>query len=413
MLNNSKINEINNLLSNLLHMKKNGAELTAVDIYNILTNNENYFYQTNLTDFNNSFEKNYLTDMYRNIKDNRISLKSFGAMLKNLYGKEKKSDTPKFKIPFIKEKKRTIYVLDDLKMKYTVCSRGRVETEDSIKLYINLKSEYLKDSLKIMFDFLNKNSIDFQAKLSDADKLDNLVIRVNNVENAKIISDFVNKNVPKEFIKNPNPFTMNDGNVGLAKDRDKSYNNEISILLMQFVYNYDLNKHNLSAYNKDNLLDDFRLFISKNSYNSTNEINRILFSLLSGNNGYEYFINAINSNTYEGIESLDTLAEVPNILKQAYYSNFSKHSVNNIYSPICEYVYNNKLEYFTSANGARANVSKLDRNMIIKYFGETDLKNKLLQFEANLKKEFICELQLSNEANQNNFVQNNNLSNVK
>lgn len=135
---------------------------------------------------------------------------------------------------------------------------AEVINKNPIKLYIPLKKENIEYSIKKIFEFINENDIAHVSKLATDVRVDDLVVRVGNKEDAEKIINYINNNKEiTENMYNPNPFCINEGNVGLAMDRRLSYNDIVS----RYVYYYlkeEVNNKNIASY------DGFKQFVTKN-----------------------------------------------------------------------------------------------------------------------------------------------------
>ena len=126
-----------------------------------------------------------------------------------------------------------------------------------IKIYIPLKYENIESSVQRIFTFINSNNIEHCSKLSRQVRVDDLVIRVYNKNDADKIIEFVNNDEElSNNMYNPNAFCINEGKVGLTMDRNLSYNETLS----QYICDYIsiVNDQNIFAnyYGFQNYLED-------------------------------------------------------------------------------------------------------------------------------------------------------------
>lgn len=121
-------------------------------------------------------------------------------------------------------------------------SNGR-NSEDYVKIYITFSKEDMELSVMNIFDFINQNNYETYSKVSDVIRSDAVVLRMANINEAKKVISFIN-NDPylSKKARKINPFLIKDGVVGIASDRDLSYNSTIAFLITKYyksVSNYD------------------------------------------------------------------------------------------------------------------------------------------------------------------------------
>jgi len=105
-----------------------------------------------------------------------------------------------------------------------------------IKLYIPLKKQNIERNVQKIFDFINENNIEHLSKLARETRVDDLVIRVMNKEDADKIINFVNNDLElTNDMYEPNPFCITEGKVGLAMDRSLSYNDTVAKYIFHYV----------------------------------------------------------------------------------------------------------------------------------------------------------------------------------
>ena len=155
-------------------------------------------------------------------------------------------------------------------------SNGKLKGNE-IKLYIPLDYNHIKDGANQLFDFIASLGIEHQSKIANKIRNDNLVVRVNTLEDAEKIIEFVkNNNYIQEGLIKTNPFLTNYSGVGLAMDNNYSYNSTICQILSDFI-NY------LKKYNRFDLLtvDNLNQYI-KNSIPNIQDLElKDIYTLLS------------------------------------------------------------------------------------------------------------------------------------
>lgn len=125
-----------------------------------------------------------------------------------------------------------------------------------VKIYLSFKAEDMEECVNIIFDYIDRNNFKTFSKVADMTRSDSVVLRMCEVEDAKKIIDFVNNNEQLRSKAKPvNPFTIQDGIVGMANDRYLSYNSTVSFLISEYF-------KNIKDYDQVSL-QDFRKYVSK------------------------------------------------------------------------------------------------------------------------------------------------------
>ena len=104
-----------------------------------------------------------------------------------------------------------------------------------IKIYVPLKGKNIEKMVFKIFDFISNNNIEHYSKLAKEVRIDNLVIRVYNKDDASKIIDFINSD--EELLNNmyePNIFCIKEGKIGVTIDGNLSYND----ILSKYIYSY-------------------------------------------------------------------------------------------------------------------------------------------------------------------------------
>lgn len=107
---------------------------------------------------------------------------------------------------------------------------------NEIKLYIPMDYNHIEEGGKQLFDFIASTGIEHQSKIASIIRNDDVVIRVNSLEDANKILDFIsnNKYIQEGLIKT-NPFIPNFNGVGMVMDNNFSFNRETSQIISDFV----------------------------------------------------------------------------------------------------------------------------------------------------------------------------------
>lgn len=112
-------------------------------------------------------------------------------------------------------------------------------SKSSIKMYIPLGKKGALKIPQMLLELLGE--IRHDTKIASEIRTDDLVVRINSVEDAERISEFINAesefDEPKysEFLIEPNPFVIQNNNIGYASDRNLSYNANIANLIFEYI----------------------------------------------------------------------------------------------------------------------------------------------------------------------------------
>ena len=197
--------------------------------------------------------------------------------------------------------KKNINVFVDPNWSYFIQFVNNASRQDEyIKLYIPIDDNHLYNGANMLFDFLERNNITHQSKISKRVRADNVIVRLhkNDKANAQRIIDFVN-NTPylKEGLNKPNPFIPTINGIGYMIEHGNSYNSDITDYIQEFInqarqkrkfrvsadefreFLYDCKKKNLTFSQgvpdfDDSLLDTFEMAYSgKNrNLNANNQV---------------------------------------------------------------------------------------------------------------------------------------------
>lgn len=129
-------------------------------------------------------------------------------------------------------------------------NNGDLDDNKAIKLYIPLKSHNLDSNVTRIFEFIRTCDMVHRSKVAKVIRNDNVVVRVENVEDALKIIDFVNSDVNIKKELNPVfPLTPSYHNVGISRDGIHSYNFELASVLADMLNkNIHLNLENYKNY---------------------------------------------------------------------------------------------------------------------------------------------------------------------
>ena len=108
------------------------------------------------------------------------------------------------------------------------------ELGNCIKLYVAVDPLTIKNVSLMIFDFMIKENIINQSKISRDMRNDALVLRVRNKNDADKIIKFINENIKYNSSIKPNPFIYSVGNVSITLDGTLSYNSTFTKLMATY-----------------------------------------------------------------------------------------------------------------------------------------------------------------------------------
>ena len=113
--------------------------------------------------------------------------------------------------------------------------QARAATEH-MKIYIPLDANHIEYGAKIIFDFLDQNSISHLSRIGQEIRFDDIVIRLIDPEDTDKLLNFVKSNsYLQEGLIKPNPFAFQKDGIAMAIDGDLSYNTIIATLLKTYM----------------------------------------------------------------------------------------------------------------------------------------------------------------------------------
>lgn len=140
-----------------------------------------------------------------------------------------------------------VYVAPDWKYFCQFVSKGNKKNNsgNEVKLYIPLDKEHIYEGANQLFDFLTSENICHTSKIGKHIRFDDIVVRVNNQEDADKVINFVNNNLYLKEGRLPlNPFAVHDGNVSVAWDGYLSYNSVVANWISEYI-NFEKENNNL------------------------------------------------------------------------------------------------------------------------------------------------------------------------
>ena len=160
------------------------------------------------------------------------------------------------------KKNPKINVLIDPKFKYFCQFLSNDDkaksTTEHIKVYIPLDENHIEQGSNMIFDFLSENNISHLSKIGKDTRIDDIVIRLVDKEDAiKLINFVSSNNYIQEGLLKPNPFALNVNNIAIACDGRISYNSTVATLLQLYI----ADKRKENTLNEVNV-NDFYEFIN-------------------------------------------------------------------------------------------------------------------------------------------------------
>ena len=307
------------------------------------------------------------------------------------------------------------------------------EMENSIKLYIAVEPENLYQISSALFDFMFKENITMQSKVSKEMRSDVLVCRISKKEDVNKINKFLNEELNYKSSIKPNPFILSDRNMSLALDGHLSYN----MVLATFIELY------LEVKREKNELDNVNdielgLFIDetiKNINNNKDLLDRFkvndsqkfvdlirISNILKDNINNNLSINKLYK--YQKVKDSDKIENITQtfndedkekilyvINRLTYY-----YSLDEVHERIMKYIESGNINQFTRRDNIRKivaeNYTPLIMNSILKEMGWSallDVSNETYQkygYEQLVYAvdKLINENKIDSFTNKNNFT---------
>lgn len=201
-----------------------------------------------------------------------------------------------------------------------------------IKIYLNYPKECIYDCTNKIFDFINKNDIKNCSKVADRVRSDSVVLRINSIEEANKVIDFINNDYELSTkARLTSPFAYRHGVCAIAYDDRLSYNSIVSNIITSYLNNCRINnRFNCVSF------EDFKFFVNNLYQTQFKDVNGIK------NYAYSQELALINrGNRHKGIE--DIMLNVEQIYKTFAISLNENSNLNDIMKHInnCKNEYNN------------------------------------------------------------------------
>lgn len=129
---------------------------------------------------------------------------------------------------------------------------GNVNAYFKLKIYIPLNKKHIYKGVNNIFDYLSSNNIYHESKVSNKTRFDDVVIRLENIEDLNKLLTFINND---DYIKDglilPNPFAFIYNNIAITWDGDDSYNMNVSYFISEYINELKSNgKLDTASYNE-------------------------------------------------------------------------------------------------------------------------------------------------------------------
>lgn len=235
---------------------------------------------------------------------------------------------------------------------------------NGVKLYIAVDAKDLYRISSLVFDYMIKEKIVMHCKIPNFMRTDVLVCRIENMESANKVIEYVNSLNYKPIIKF-SPFIYTERNVGIAMDGSSSYTNVLAKFLCEYL------KMKKETNSLDNMCDsDFAMFIDNqiSLLKSDEKEQYIKLYQIDGNEKYRDHI-MIGSIIYKNLNesmSLDDLTQYANYkevftqdldfiyfdseeikMKYVIYSMDAYYSVDEVHMRIMKFIETGDYTLFT------------------------------------------------------------------
>ena len=163
---------------------------------------------------------------------------------------------------------------------------GLWESNDyTIKLYIPMKYDFIKDGVILLFDYLSNENILHHSRVSSTMRNDNVTVRLTNIRDTKKVIEFINNSNIKNNLLETNPFIYNYQGIGLVMDNNLSYNYEVSRVINSYILSRKLFKQK-----KKPNYEEFYDFVYNCYKDSSNDTLKMIYDLLYSSLNPDYNI---------------------------------------------------------------------------------------------------------------------------
>ena len=290
-----------------------------------------------------------------------------------------------------------------------------------IKIYVPLTRSHIYKGANKIFDFIDRMGIKHTSKIGSDIRIDDIVIRVTNENDANMILNFIkNDNYIQEGLLPPNPFAFNKDGIALACDGKFSYNSTLATLLANFINNnnpYILNSNNFYNYlnniyesikNENIDTEHFIFTYFRGKKPNKKDFKRILSLIINSHNPNFTYDNYIN-HFKDGLITYNDNYNTARLLFDTIKTMNKKYELYLTINALNDYINTGNINKITRLDGLRSKVynSNLRTNVtnLMKKYNLTfyELCYKVLDeykegkkksMKIQMKKEQECNLEL-------------------
>ncbi len=219
---------------------------------------------------------------------------------------------------------------------------------DQVKLYIPLNGENVVTIVTKIFDFIYDNNIEHLSKISSNTRVDDFVIRVSNIDDAKKIIDFINNDdeICAGLFKYTIPFDVKCGRVSLGYDAFKSFHCDVADYIDAYRKRaYEKEEHlsleGFKSYMNNLYKTKYKPADSKYDDHLSGIESKFDFTTIYSakhfkGNFHTYQLNTLNimkliMNNLEGNNTFEDYIDYYNMLKSDSYKNEANKLIKNMY----------------------------------------------------------------------------------
>ncbi len=167
---------------------------------------------------------------------------------------------------------------------------------NGIKLYLPFVQDF-SSQVVTLTEYLNSKNISYAIKIAKLKRNDSCTLRVNNIEDAKDIIDFVKTHL-KDSLGSCGPFIPTIDNIGVVKDYNQSFNQKMSFVMKEYLISKKT-KIEREQIQESDFKKFFLEFIKKNKFQ---EIDQKIYS-------HAYLSYCLTEEEYMDYLSHDTMME--------------------------------------------------------------------------------------------------------
>ena len=283
-----------------------------------------------------------------------------------------------------------------------------------LKIYIPLDKEHIEHGAKLIFEFLNINNISHASKISKNIRFDDIVIRLVNANDLKLLLMFIDKmDYIKKGLIEPNPFAFNYNGFAMVCDQKLSYNYVISNYIL--LYLNSKKEHNqldfftcdefiyyIKKYYKNNFVTDNKEIIFSDFINqfddgydeeiieNLKDITTLIINSSQNDFSLDDYINHYNLTLNKQQKKLkidETMKYIVEIMLEKY------NNLEIVKEKIINYIETGNERWITRRKDLRINISKINFRKELKiYLTKINLKSKAY-IEYILYKYFSAEIE--------------------